>query len=68
MDSLTKNVMWMQKFMRMRLYKSLVNTEATRRPENIMQEVEVNFVILFMAKYAAFRKIPEKFLFLKSDS
>ena len=33
-----------------------------------MQEVEVNFVLLFMAKYASFRKIPEKFLFLKSDS
>ena len=38
-DSLAKNVVWMQKFIRQ--YKSMAITEANLNPENIIREVEV---------------------------
>ena len=39
MDSLAKSVVWMQKFIR--LYKSLLLTEANLWAENIMHEFEI---------------------------
>ena len=44
LNSLAKNVMWMQKFIR--LYKSLALAEANLRLENIMHGVKVKLSAL----------------------